>query len=135
MSARVDYSEGGDFGLLFGLNGKVFGFASFNKRLHTSSEDLLLLSADFVIDSEIKRLSKLVLYLLMSNEVQDIISHKLLYVYEGFQTAVYTDKPVSMKYRGAFELLRRDKGKLVYVGKFNGLSLKENYERWLKNQK
>lgn len=135
MSDRVNYSEGGDFGYLFGLNGKVFGFASFSKFLGTVNKEHIFLQSDFVINSEIPRLSKLVLELLKSKEVQHGISGKFLYEYTGMQTAVYTEKPVSSKYRGSFDLLRRDKQKLVYVGSFNNKTLQQNYQEWLRKQK
>lgn len=135
MSARVDYSEGGDFGLLFALDGKVFGFASFSKLLGTVDKEHLFLQSDFVVDSKIPRLSKLVLELLLSKEVKQMISGKYLFEYTGVQTSVYTEKPVSSKYRGVFELLKRDKNKLVYIGRFNVLSLQENFKEWLRKQK
>ena len=132
MGAKVDYSTGGDIGMMFMAEGKIFGFAVFSKTLGTGDRDTLFLLADFICTSAEKRLSKLVLYLLKSKEVQQLLSRKLLYKYTGLQTTVYTNHPVSMKYRGAFQLKERGKGKLSYICTFNGETLTQNYFKWLK---
>jgi len=129
MSLKVNYSLGGDNGLLFLANDKIFGFASFSKRL--SNLEYCFLHADFTIYSTQKHLSKLVLYILKSNEVRDILCDWYETYYKGIKTSVYTDKPVSMKYRGAFNLLKREKGKLIYIAEFTGLDIKQMYNLWL----
>ena len=130
MSLKVDYSTGGDQGVLFLADGKVFGFAVFSKTL--SDEENCFLHSDFVVNSHQKKLSKLVLYLLKSEEIRDLLIDKFKYYYEGLKTTVYTEKPVSMKYRGVFKLDRRDKGKLMYKTVFSGKTLNENYRAWRK---
>lgn len=133
MSARVDYSEGGDFGLLMFADGMVFGFASFSKFLGTRDKRDIFLQSDFCVPHE-KRLSKLVASLLLSEEVRDICIKKFAYAYNGIQTSVYTEKPVSMKYRGVFKLLDRNvkEKKLTYKGSFKGERNNQIYLKWLK---
>lgn len=128
MANKVNYTTGGDFGLIFFADGKAFGFASFSKTLSTI--ELMFIQSDFVVNSETPRLSKLLIMLLKSREVRHWIARKTANYYEGLKTTVYTDKPVSMKYRGVFELDRRDKGKLIYVAKFSEQSLGEIYWQW-----
>lgn len=133
MGAKVDYSTGGDFGIVFLADGNAFGFASFSKFL--SSVELIFMQSDFVVNSQTPRLSKLLIMLAKSKEVRKIIARKLANYYEGVKTTVYTDKPIPMKYRGVFELERRDKGKLMYVGKFTDIGIKQIYQTWIDKQK
>lgn len=133
MANKVNYTTGGDLGLVFMADGKAFGFASFSKML--STQTLLFMQSDFVVNSHTKRLSKLLISLARSREVRKLLARKLGHYYAGLKTTVYSDKPVSMKYRGVFDLERRDKGKLMYTGTFNELSLNEIYLSWLKKQK
>ena len=138
MSARVDYSTGGDFALAFLINGQVFGFASFASGLGTVKDgEYLFLHSDFVVPSAIERLSKLLLYILRSHEVYIILLKYYIHAYTGLQTSVYTKLPASMKYRGPFKKLERtgDKpGKLTYVAEFTKLSIRECFEKWQKRQ-
>lgn len=135
MSGKVDYSEGGDFGLVFFADGKAFGFATFSRILGTSDDRLIFLHSYFVCGSDQPRLSKLALSLLLSNEVKQVLMRKFMFKYDGMQTSVYTDKSESMKYGGVFELAKRDKGKLTYTGRFTGKSVEKTYQEWLKKTK
>lgn len=130
MSAKVDYSEGGDYALVFKADGEAFGFVSFNKRLSTFNH--IFIHSDFVVNSVIPKLSKLLILLLKSKEVQRQIIRFYKHYYLGLRTSVYTQKPVSMKYRGVFNLDRRDKGKLIYSADFTKETAKEIYLLWLK---
>ena len=138
MAAKVNYSLGGDFALGFFADKKLFGFAVFTKGLNTADIwETLFLHSDFLVPSKVDRLSKLLLYLLRSKEVAQLIRRHYFYVYSGLQTSVYTDKPVSMKYRGIFkkeESADPQPGKLVYSAQFTDHSIKECYNRW-KNRK
>ena len=138
MSARVDYSTGGDFALAFLIDNKVFGFASFASGLGTIKDgEYLFLHSDFVVPSSIERLSKLLLYILRSKEVYRYILRYYIHAYTGLQTSVYTKRPASMKYRGPFKKLERkgDKpGKLTYIAEFSNFSIMECFERWKKRQ-
>lgn len=137
MSARVDYSTGGDFALAFLINGAVFGFASFASSLVTIKDgQYLFLHSDFVVPSAIERLSKLLLYIIRSDDVYKCILRYYIHAYTGLQTSVYTKKPASMKYRGPFKKLdRKDQpGKLTYTAEFTKLSIKECFEKWQKRQ-
>lgn len=133
MSDRVNYSTGSeDFGFVFLADGQAFGFASFSTFLGTSDRRAIFMVSDFAVPSNTPRLSKLILHLLKSIEIRRALMRRLKFDYTSIQTSVYTDKPVSMKYRGVFDLERREKGKLVYVGKFGTNTLQENYLAWIK---
>ena len=132
MSARVDYSKGEDLCLEFGLNGKAFGWASFSTMLGTRQPGCLFGVADFVMDSGIRHLSKLLIKLLLSDDTRRAIMRRLFVNYSGIQTSVYTEKPVSMKYRGVYQLIARDEKahKLTYVGFFGKRTLQDIYTEW-----
>lgn len=133
MATKVNYTTGGDFGIVFFADGKAFGFTSFSKMLSTM--ELIFMQSDFVVNSNTPRLSKLLIMLMKSKEVRKLIARKMANYYEGVKTTVYSDKPISMKYRGVFELDRRDKGKLMYVGKFTDMGIKQIYQTWIDKQK
>jgi len=132
MSAKVNYSEGGDFGLIFFADGKAFGFCSFSKFL--SNLEKIFMQSDFVATSKQKKLSKLLIMLLKSVEVKNIITQNLKHSYKKIKTSVFTDKPVSMKYRGAFKLEQRieKEKKLIYEAEFTKEKIMEIYPQWLK---
>jgi hypothetical protein len=132
MSSRVNYSQGGDFALGFFVDKKLFGFAVFSKILGTkNSFETLFLHSDFVVESSIERLSKLLLYLLRSADVAKLIRRHYFFDYKGLQTSVYTDKPVSMKYRGVFKKEEcNETNKLVYTCQFTDLPIQECYKKW-----
>lgn len=133
MANKVNYSTGGDFGIVFMADGKAFGFASFSKQLSTLTR--VFIQSDFVVNSKTKRLSKLLIMLLKSHDVRKVIAKKLFNYYDGLKTTVYTTNPVSMKYRGVFALDRREEGKLIYTADFVEQSLNELYQLWLRKFK
>ena len=132
MSSRVDYSKGEDLCVEFGLNGKAFGWASFSTMLGTRQPGCLFEVSDFVMDSGIRHLSKLLVKLLLSADTRRVITRRFFQSYSGIQTSVYTPKPVSMKYRGVFQLIERDEKarKLTYCGYFGDRSLGDIYREW-----
>ena len=132
MSSRVDYSKGEDLCVEFGLNGRAFGWASFSTMLGTRQPGCLFEVSDFVMDSGIRHLSKLLVKLLLSADTRRVITRRFFQSYSGIQTSVYTPKPVSMKYRGVFQLIERDEKakKLTYCGYFGDRSLEEIYREW-----
>ena len=138
MAAKVNYSLGGDYSLGFFADKKLFGFAVFTKGLNTADIwETLFLHSDFVVPSKVDRLSKLLLYLLRSKEVAQLIRRHYVYAYSGLQTSVYSDKPVSMKYRGIFkkeDVEDPQPGKLTYTAQFTDHSIQECYQKW-KNRK
>ena len=134
MSNKVDYTDGGELALMFFADGLAFGFASFSKYSSRRMGELMGLS-DFVVNSKTKRLSKLLIMLELTHDVRMIIARSVQEYYDVIYTPVYTQKPVSMKYRGVFKLEKREPGKLTYYGTFNETTINETYKKWLKNNK
>lgn len=85
-----------------------------------------------MVNSDTKRLSKLLLMLLKTRDIRKIIARATMNYYDALKTTVYTKEPVSMKYRGVFKLDRRDEGKLMYVADFTQQTLEEAYRDWYK---
>ena len=56
MANKVNYTTGGDFGLVFMADGMAFGFTSFSKQFSTLSQ--IFMQSDLVVNSETQRLSK-----------------------------------------------------------------------------
>lgn len=133
MANKVNYTTGGDFGLVFMADGMAFGFTSFSKQLSTLSQ--IFMQSDFVVNSETQRLSKLLIMLVKSHDVRRLIARKMYNYYDGVKTTVYTTSPISMKYRGVFNLERRDEGKLIYSSIFTEKSLNELYALWIRKYK
>jgi hypothetical protein len=130
MANKVNYTTGGDLGLVFMADGQAFGFTSFSKTLSTIEQ--IFMQSDFVVNSHTPKLSKLLIMLVKSREVRKIIARKMANYYEGVKTTVYTNNAVSMKYRSVFDLERRDKGKLIYSAKFGDQSLSQLYKQWIR---
>ena len=61
------------------------------------------LKSDFVVDSNVYRLSKLLIMGILSNEFSREINIRYKDSIKLLVTNVFTEKPVSMKYRGVFE--------------------------------
>ncbi|WP_004472151.1 hypothetical protein [Leptospira santarosai] len=133
MSSRVNYSDKEDFGIAFLADGHVFGFAGFKKFM--SSMDNVFVSSDFVVKSGEKRISKLLIMLLLSKEVKKFLTNQYIHAYRGVKTSVYTPHPVSMKYRGVYELAEHKKGKLVYQQDFKNATLSENFKEWFQTKR
>ncbi|KAB2328946.1 hypothetical protein F7731_23625 [Cytobacillus depressus] len=119
---------------------KAQTLTSFDTYIQTPNVYLL---SDFpVANSKYKKLAKLVLYAALSKEVKLIcerLERKRIY---SLLTTAFTNRPVSMKYRGLFELLTRkennkpnssgEKFQLNYGALMGNWSLQEGYEIWKK---
>jgi hypothetical protein len=134
LSKKVQPGSGDPCFLLF-AGDRVFGFLIFQtySRKGGPSDEIYLLS-DFVVPStRYNRLSKLLLMAVKCREVRQTLNEKTIRDYRSILTTAFTDKPVSMKYRGVFELAKRGKGFLNYRADFEDASLKEVVALWKKH--
>jgi len=130
LSKGVGIPADGEVPLVAAVDGKVFGFLIYSRM--QGGGDVYLL-ADFVVNSErYRRLAKLLLLMTQTREVRRLLEEKFLLELPKCRTMVFTDKPVSMKYRGLYKLARRDPGKLVYETDMGILDLDEVIPLWLK---
>lgn len=105
---------------------------------HSSADAIYLLSDFPVAPTDYARLAKLVLYAALSKEAnllaERVCRSRIRYVV----TTAFTDNPVSMKYRGLFDLhSRKDAGsksmhkfQLQYLSKSNRWTLDEGLAEW-----
>ena len=98
------------------VDGKVFGFLIYSRM--QGGGDVYLL-ADFVVNStRYRRRAKLLLLVTQTREVRRFLEEKFL-----------LEIP---KYRGLYELARRDPEKLVYETELGILDVSEVIPLWLK---
>jgi len=111
-------------------DGKLIGCFSFALPRGPLPCDLYLLSDFAVRPSPHKRLSKLILACVVSLEVKADVEQWLCSRVKTIGTTAFTDKPVSMKYRGMFEVHSRSEGKVNYLGAAGQWSIKEGFQQW-----
>lgn len=134
---------------VFGLydNGKCFGFFGISNSYMLGCPEKyegpnVYLMCDFAVAPTCEpKLSKLVLYCILSKEVRQMVERIAGKRINIINTNVFSKNPVSMKYRGIFELAgskeieKDESGKvtlydLTYVAKPGQWTLKEGYELW-----
>ncbi len=141
LSPRIDYFTGGvGLSLAFTLDGEIFGKADFAPSAHQwklpEAGAMIYLMSDLAVSSRIPRLSKLVLLCLLSREVKSLMDGRWLEDFAWVITTAFASGPVSMKYRGVFDLHTRKPQEggfaLNYYARCGRFGLAEAYEIWLK---
>jgi hypothetical protein len=128
----------GQWSYLFFLDGKLFGFAIL--ALSKFGGDGLYLMSDFVVPVEDSRLSKLLAWLLQSTHFRDVAEEQVLARVPTLDTTAFTERAVSMKYRGVFELIKRGEQpggkKFLQYRTATGLhSDQEAIRKWIRSRK
>ena len=80
---------------------------------------------------EYRRLSKLVLAAALSKEIKAYLEQVFSKRIDTITTTAFTQKAVSMKYRGLFDLYSRKEGMLNYTAEAGRWSLEEGLKWWL----
>lgn len=89
---------------------------------------------DFAVRPTVyKRLSKLVLAAMLSTEMKAVLEMSMNKRVAILGTTAFTTKPVSMKYRGLFEIYSRKDGAINYVGQTGKWTLQGGLAWWLKH--
>jgi hypothetical protein len=128
LSKGIDHTTGHINHLVL-IDGALAGaFAYAQSRFGDKTRELYLL-CDFAISRE-RRLSKLIAMLSTSLEVIEPINRSLLVRIERILTTAFTTKPVSMKYRGVFELKAREADHLQYVSAVRNQSIQDIFNEW-----
>ena len=89
-----------------------------------SNYDIWLLS-DFSTNNKVPRLSKLILLCIRTARVKRLISRAMMEEIKTCYTKVYSQAPVSMKYRGIFNKAYKEPNFLIYetvLGEINSMS-------------
>lgn len=135
---KAAMTDSGHAFLIF-IDGKMAGVAVIADSLKFGTEWAVIYSDPACPHSRYKRLSKLVLYLICTKQTLKLINDKSIWEHTGFTTRVFTNEPVSMKYRSLFNLTERAedldgnyKYKLIYKSKKIFDSYKDALKEWLK---
>lgn len=133
LSKKIQPGSGGPCYLVF-AGEKLFGFLIFQAYSQKGGpKDEIYLLSDFVVPSvRHRRLAKLLLMVTQCRDMKEILSEKIVRDYKGILTTAFTDQPVSMKYRGVYELAKRGKGFLNYRTEFKDFTFKEVVRLWMK---
>lgn len=133
LSKKIQPGSGGPCYLIF-AGAKLFGFLIFQAYSQKGGpKDEIYLLSDFVVPSvRHRRLAKLLLMVTQCRDMKEILSEKIIRDYKGILTTAFTDQPVSMKYRGVYELAKRGKGFLNYKTGFKDFTFKEVVKLWMK---
>jgi hypothetical protein len=130
LSKTID-PVSGRWAFLVLVDGRVAGALNFSSDRYAGGADGVYLLSDFAVwPTRYERLSKLVVMAACSVEVREFIERSREMRVRRFVTTAFTDKPVSMKYRGLLELLKRGEGFLQYGAEFTCSGLQEIFSGW-----
>lgn len=134
LGKNIDFSQG-MWAFAVVVDGWVVGFLEFSKAQFGGADGVYML-ADFAIPgTRYKRLSKLVVMLSKSGETRRWLERAQCQRTRSLMTTAFTERPVSMKYRGILKLQKRgqtDSGEqfLNYGAVFDNLTWQEVYNQW-----
>lgn len=134
LGKNIVFSQG-SWAFMVVIDGLIAGFIEFSRGKFSTNE--MYLNSDFAVTNmRYKRLSKLMPMLAISGETRSRLERLNQLKIKEVTTTAFTDKPVSMKYRGIMELVKRGKDKdgkqfLNYSAIFNQRTWKETLEEWL----
>jgi len=135
LKKGIDYTTGVSPLLVF-LDGFLFGFLLFDVIRYGMDQDRatrgIYMLSDFVIASPIPKISKLLLLCTKTKELQAILRDKFMQPVDFLLTTAFTDKPVSMKYRGVYELMKRGNGFLQYTTPCGVMNTEEAIKLWIR---
>lgn len=120
--------------------GKIVGVFAFRPQVKMFDTDGVYLMADFAVPhTDYRRLSKLVLAAAMSHEARQLIEGTMNRRVTHVETTAFTDRPVSMKYRGLMTKGKTGEDKsgahkhaIAYSAPAGRWNLQEAYEMWTK---
>lgn len=102
----------------------IFSMAQYGDKIHN-----IYMLSDFST-SRHRKLSKLVPMLATSRSIIDHINRQYVIDIQSVYTTAFTTKPVSMKYRGIYQLAKRGEGFLNYSSAVREQSPQEIFQEW-----
>jgi hypothetical protein len=130
--AKNIHHSSGMFNYAVFLDGKLAGGFIMALSKFGDIENLYMLS-DFSITRE-RKISKLIAMLATCHEVHDPIGVRMLMNIKGLFTTAFTDAPISMKYRGIYELINRKAGHLQYYSAIRQQTPRHIFTEWFKKE-
>jgi hypothetical protein len=138
LKKGIDYTTGMSPLMVF-LDGYLFGFLLFDQIRYGMDQDRatrgIYMLSDFVIASPIAKISKLLLLSTKTKELQALLRDKFVQPVDFILTTAFTDKPVSMKYRGVYDLTKRGDGFLQYTTPCGAITTEEAVKLWIRKYK
>lgn len=135
LKKGIEYTTGMSPLMVF-LDGYLFGFLLFDVIRYGLDQEKatrgVYMLSDFIIASPINKLSKLLLLATKTKELQEILRAKFIQAVDFILTTAFTDKPVSMKYRGVYDLMKRGEGFLQYTAKSGTITTQEAVKIWIR---
>lgn len=111
------------------VDGKLVGAIGLSKSSQVGDAYMM---TDFPIrPTRYKRLSKLILAAALSVEVKVLLEQVFNQRVRTIATTAFTDKPVSMKYRGLFDVHSRKEGRVNYIAEAGRWTLQEGLAWWM----
>lgn len=102
----------------------IFSMAQFGDKIHN-----IYMLSDFST-TRLRKISKLIPMLATSRDVIEHVNKRYIIDIKSVYTTAFTDKPISMKYRGVFTLAKRGEGFLNYSSAVREQSPQEIFQTW-----
>jgi hypothetical protein len=118
----------GEMNFLVYVDGMLCGGFIFSRSKFGVHDKIYLLS-DFSISRE-RKLSKLIAMLATCHQVVRHFELRHVVRINAIQTTAFTNKPVSMKYRGIYKLANRKPGMLNYESEIRDGTYQDVYRDW-----
>lgn len=120
------------------VDGVIAGVVAIEPSLAFGSRFAVIVSDAAPHHTKYRRLGRLVLYAILNKEFLSRINDLAMHEHTGYTTVAYTNAAVSMKYRGLFELVKREKGdgiesqnRLIYrTEEMQTDTIQEAYRKW-----
>ena len=111
------------------IDGMLAGAFSYVLEKWGDKSSAVYLLSDFATVRE-RRVSKLIPMIAGSRELIRLVDRKFIIRVKDLWTTAFTNKPVSMKYRGVFEIHSRKPGQIQYRGSVREQRVQEVYREW-----
>jgi len=110
---------------------ELIGALAFDRSTYLGGWCEAYMMTDFAVPSHAHpRLSKLVLAVSLSHEVKALLEMSMNLQVRKIGTTAFTDKPVSQKYRGLYDLHSRKEGALNYTARAGRWTMAEALDWW-----
>ncbi|WP_300709737.1 hypothetical protein [uncultured Desulfovibrio sp.] len=128
LAKGIDFKSGmANFLVL--LDGNVAGGITYSQSRYGDRVQSVYLLSDFSIRRE-KKLAKLVAMIATSQKIISILNKRWLVDMKEVFTSVFTQKAISMKYRGIFKIKNKKNGCINYFSPVRDSSPQEIYQEW-----
>jgi len=113
------------------IDGMLAGGITIKQSTYGDRTREIYLLSDFSTSRE-RQLSKLISMLATCSEIIETLNRRWFIRVERVMTTAFTNKPVSMKYRGIFDLVGRKPGQLNYSVQPSGRNASQIFHEWFK---